>query len=98
MAAHQAAGERVVFLRNGEIVLAQGADEIALLPLSSLKPAKAAQPEMVMAATAAAWPRRSAWMIWQGTLVKPRAAAAVVRCWPSTMANWPPDMIGNLPP
>ncbi|MDR7305553.1 cyanophycin synthetase [Rhodoferax saidenbachensis] len=55
LAAHQAAGERVVFLRNGEIVLAQGAEEIALLPLSSLKPAKAAQPELVMAATAAAW-------------------------------------------
>ena len=55
LAAHQAAGERVVFLRNGEIVLAQGTDEIALLPLSSLKPAKAAQPEMVMAAIAAAW-------------------------------------------
>ncbi len=55
LAAHQAAGERVVFLRNGEIVLAQGSEEIALLPLSSLKPAKAAQPELVMAATAAAW-------------------------------------------
>lgn len=55
LAAHQAVGERVVFLRNGEIVLAQGAEEIALLPLSSLKPAKAAQPELVMAATAAAW-------------------------------------------
>jgi cyanophycin synthetase len=55
LAAHQAAGERVVFLRNGEIVLAQGSEEVALLPLSSLKPAKAAQPELVMAATAAAW-------------------------------------------
>ena len=52
---HRAAGERVVFLHNAAIVLAQGAAEISLLPLSSLKPTKAAQPEMVMAAVAAAW-------------------------------------------
>jgi len=55
MSAHRAAGERVVFVRNDQIVLAHGADEIALLPLASLKPAKASQPEMVMAAVAAAW-------------------------------------------
>jgi cyanophycin synthetase len=48
-------GERAVFLRDGTIVLAQGSTEISLLPLSSLKPTKAAQPEMVMAAVAAAW-------------------------------------------
>jgi cyanophycin synthetase len=52
---HREADERVVFLRNSEIVLAQGAKEHALLPLSALKPAKASQPEMVMAAVAAAW-------------------------------------------
>jgi cyanophycin synthetase len=52
---HRAAGERVVYLHNAAIVLAQGANEISLLPLSSLKPAKAAQPAMVMAAVAAAW-------------------------------------------
>lgn len=55
LAAHRATGERVVFVRARHIVMAQGMEEIALLPLSSLKPAKAAQPEMVMAAVAAAW-------------------------------------------
>ena len=49
------AGERVVFIREGEIILAHGDQEMPLLPLESLKPAKAAQPEMVMAAVAAAW-------------------------------------------
>ncbi|MFZ6774662.1 cyanophycin synthetase [Undibacterium sp. SXout7W] len=52
---HRAKGERVVFLRNNHIVLASGRDETALLPLSSLKPTKAAQPEAVLAAVAAAW-------------------------------------------
>jgi cyanophycin synthetase len=55
LAAHRAAGERVVFLRDGAIELAQGATVLARLPLSMLKPAKAAQPEMVMAAVAVAW-------------------------------------------
>jgi cyanophycin synthetase len=55
MAAHQQSGEKVVFVRNDQIVLAHGATEIAMLPLASLKPAKASQPEMVMAAVAAAW-------------------------------------------
>jgi cyanophycin synthetase len=36
-------------------VLSQGQQTIASLPLSSLKPAKASKPEMVMAAVAAAW-------------------------------------------
>jgi cyanophycin synthetase len=45
----------VVFVREDQIVLAHGPKEIALLPLASLKPAKASQPEMVMAAVAAAW-------------------------------------------
>ena len=55
IAKHQQAGERVVFLRNEEIVLSQGLEETAAFPLASLKPAKASQPEMVMAAVAAAW-------------------------------------------
>ncbi len=55
IAAHQQAEERVVFLRNDIIVLAQGLTEVASLPLASLKPAKASKPEMVMAAVAAAW-------------------------------------------
>lgn len=49
------AGERAVFLRNQEIVLADGSEEISLLPLSALKPAKAAQPENILAAVAAGW-------------------------------------------
>ena len=52
---HRAAGGRVVFLREQCIVLAQGETETALLPLSSLKPIKAAQPANVMAAIGAAW-------------------------------------------
>lgn len=55
IAQHRADGERVVFLRNNCIVLAHGINEMALLPLSSLKPGKAAQPANVMAAVAAAW-------------------------------------------
>jgi cyanophycin synthetase len=55
MSRHREAGERVVYVRNDQIVLAQGLQEIAMLPLASLKPAKASQPEMVMAAVAAAW-------------------------------------------
>jgi cyanophycin synthetase len=55
MATHRDSGGRIVFVRDGEIVLADGGTERGLLPLSSLKPAKATQPEMVMAAVAAAW-------------------------------------------
>lgn len=55
MTKHRNAGERVVFVRDDQIVLAHGAKEVAMLPLASLKPAKASQPEMVMAAVAAAW-------------------------------------------
>ena len=55
MTEHRSAGERVVFVRDDQIVLAHGAKEVAMLPLASLKPAKASQPEMVMAAVAAAW-------------------------------------------
>lgn len=55
MARHRDAGEKVVFVRDGHIVLAEGAHTIASLALSSLAPAKASQPEMVMAAVAAAW-------------------------------------------
>jgi cyanophycin synthetase len=53
--AHRAQGHQLVCLREGNIVLAHGAQERPLLRLDSLKPAKAAQPEMVMAAVAAAW-------------------------------------------
>ena len=55
VAAHREAGERVVVLQGDSIVLAQGAQLAASLSLSTLKPAKASKPEMVMAAVAAAW-------------------------------------------
>ncbi len=55
MARHREAGERVVFVRDDLIVMAQGLEETAQLPLATLKPAKSSQPEMVMAAVAAAW-------------------------------------------
>jgi cyanophycin synthetase len=55
IAQHRAAGERVVFLQEQQIVLAQGTQEVAVLPLASLNPAKASKPDMVMAAVAAAW-------------------------------------------
>ncbi|MBI3285216.1 MAG: cyanophycin synthetase [Burkholderiales bacterium] len=53
--AHRARGERAVFLRDNHIVLANGAQETALLPLSALKPSEARQPDSVLAAVAAAW-------------------------------------------
>ncbi|MDT7519740.1 cyanophycin synthetase [Rhodoferax sp. TBRC 17660] len=52
---HRSKGGRTVFLRAGEIVLAQGDQDISMIPLSTLKPAKAEKPEMVMAAISAAW-------------------------------------------
>ena len=55
IANHRSSGERVVFLHKQHIVLSQGMDEVGSIPLSTLKPSKADQPEMVMAAVAAAW-------------------------------------------
>ena len=55
IAAHREAGERVVVLQDDAILMAQGAQIAARLPLSSLNPSKASKPEMVMAAVAAAW-------------------------------------------
>jgi cyanophycin synthetase len=52
---HRDAGERVVYLHGDNIVLATGIEETTLLPLSSLKPAKAVEPTAVLAAVAAAW-------------------------------------------
>lgn len=52
---HRAAGERVVFLRDQHIVLAQGGEDAPLLGLSKLKPATASQAEAVLAAAAASW-------------------------------------------
>ncbi len=55
IARHRQQGERTVFLRERHIVLAQGLDEISEIPLDTLNPNKAAKPDMVMAAVAAAW-------------------------------------------
>ena len=52
---HRAQGHKTVFLRDDAVVLASATQDIVLLRLPHLKPAKAAQPEMVMAAVAAAW-------------------------------------------
>ncbi|MEC5216282.1 cyanophycin synthetase [Actimicrobium sp. GrIS 1.19] len=52
---HRAVGDRVIFLRDGNVVLAEGAEELTLMTLSSLKANKAAQPESILAAVAAAW-------------------------------------------
>ena len=53
--AHRAAGQRAVTLRNGKVVLADGASETALLGLASLKAGAAEDPGSVLAAVAAAW-------------------------------------------
>lgn len=55
LVAHRQSGERAIFVKSGAIILAQGMQEVTLLKLLSLKPSKAAQPEMVMAAVGAAW-------------------------------------------
>ena len=55
IATHRARGERALFVRDGQIVLAQGMQEAAVIALASMKPAKAGKPDMLMAAVAAAW-------------------------------------------
>jgi cyanophycin synthetase len=55
LARHRAAGERVAFVRNGCMVLAEGELETPLLALDKIKPATGKHPETVLAAAAAAW-------------------------------------------
>lgn len=55
LATHRASGERVVFVQDRHIVMIQDMEEVARIPLESLTRSKAEQPEMVMAAAAAAW-------------------------------------------
>lgn len=55
VAAHRQAGERVVFARDGRIVLAAGEQETPLIALSAMKPSTVKYPENVLAAVAAAW-------------------------------------------
>jgi cyanophycin synthetase len=55
MARHRAAGERIAFVRDGRMMLAEGEHETALLELSKIQPATAKHPESLLAAAAAAW-------------------------------------------
>jgi len=55
VAAHRQAGERVVFARDGRIVLAAGEQETPLIALSTMQPSTVKYPENVLAAVAAAW-------------------------------------------
>ena len=52
---HRAQGERVVFLRDNNIVLANGDAETTLLSLSALKSTATNEAESLIAAVAAAW-------------------------------------------
>jgi cyanophycin synthetase len=55
LAAHRQGGERVVFARDGRIVLAAGEQETPLIALAAMKPSTVKYPENVLAAVAAAW-------------------------------------------
>lgn len=55
MARHRAAGERIAFVRDGRMMLAEGEDETSLLELAKIQPATAKHPESLLAAAAAAW-------------------------------------------
>ncbi|MEM8511792.1 cyanophycin synthetase [Massilia sp. MP_M2] len=55
LAAHRAAGERIVFVRDGRIMLAAGTIETRLNTLDTMKPSTVKYPENVLAAVAAAW-------------------------------------------
>jgi len=55
MAAHRAAGQRIVFARDGRIMLAEGDIETPLNTLATMKPSTVKYPENVLAAVAAAW-------------------------------------------
>ena len=55
ISSHRADGKRVLFVQNGQIVLAQGMEEVALVSMATMKRAKSEKPDMVMAAMAAAW-------------------------------------------
>ncbi len=55
LAAHRDKGERVAFVRDERIVLAEGRSETVLLELAKIPPATIRHPETVLAAVAAAW-------------------------------------------
>jgi cyanophycin synthetase len=55
LGSHRAAGERIVFVRGGAVVLAHGATETVVIDLSRLMPEVAEDIGSVLAATAAGW-------------------------------------------
>ena len=55
IAAHLAAGERAVILRDGSIVIADGSVETVILGVASLKAGAGDDPQSLLAAVAAAW-------------------------------------------
>jgi cyanophycin synthetase len=55
IAHHREQGGRVAFLRDEQLVLAEGATETALLALAKIKAATVKYPESLLAAAAAAW-------------------------------------------
>lgn len=55
LASHRDLGERTVCFSAQQLVLAQGHSDVLRIPLSSLKPATASQPDVVLAAVGAAW-------------------------------------------
>ena len=55
IAAHLAAGERAVTMRDGKIVVAEGSQETAILSVAALKAGAGDEPESLLAAVAATW-------------------------------------------
>jgi cyanophycin synthetase len=55
LARHRAGGERVAFVRDGCMMLAEGDAETPLLELAKIKPVTARYPESLLAAACAAW-------------------------------------------
>ena len=55
VAAHLAAGQRAVVLRDGQVTLLEGQAATVLVPLSALSAGAAREPDIVLAAVAATW-------------------------------------------
>lgn len=53
--AHRNIGERVVFLQDGNVVLAEGNDALPIVALAAMPAARLLQSESILAAVAAAW-------------------------------------------
>jgi cyanophycin synthetase len=55
IAAHLAAGERAVTMRDGKIIVAEGSTETAIVTLATLKAGAGDDPQSLLAAVAATW-------------------------------------------